>query len=59
MKCKELSRNAAPNEVRSTYTVRNLTVNVKSCFYPEKSLSDTLFSIASVKIKEKQKLRNI
>ena len=33
--------------------IGNLTVNVKSRFYSEKSLSDSLFVIASAKLNEK------
>ena len=53
MKSKESSRIAAPNEARSTYNIGNLTVKVKSCFYPEKNLYDILFAIASMRLKEK------
>jgi hypothetical protein len=37
----------------SSLKINNLTVNVKSRFYHEKSLDDILFSIASLKLKEK------
>ena len=33
--------------------IKNVTVNVKSCFYSEKNLYDILFSIISAKLKEK------
>ena len=33
--------------------IKNITVNVKSCFYPEKNLCDILFSIVSIMMKEK------
>ncbi|MCL1858743.1 MAG: hypothetical protein FWF92_05870 [Oscillospiraceae bacterium] len=37
----------------SSLKIKNLTVNVKSYFYPEKNLYDILFSIISTKLKEK------
>ena len=33
--------------------IKNMTINVKSCFYSEKSLYDIFFSIISTKLKEK------
>jgi len=53
MKVKEWFQIAASNEMRSTYNIGNLIVNVKSCFYPEKNLSDILFAIISMRLKEK------
>ena len=37
----------------SSLKIKNMTVNVKSSFYPEKNLYDILFSIVSAKLKEK------
>jgi len=39
--------------ISSSVKIKNMTVNIKSCFYPEKSLYEILFSIVSTKLKEK------
>ena len=42
-----------PSTIVTKRKIGNITVNVRSNFYPEKSLSDILFSIVSARLKEK------
>ena len=56
MKFKEISRTVAPNEVRSTYTVGNLTVNLTSRFTDKVTLEDAMYQLALQRLRSQNKL---
>ena len=49
---KEKSKTNCDYMIRSV-KINNITVNVKSYFFPKKDLSDILFSIVCTQLKEK------
>ncbi|MBB5337397.1 hypothetical protein [Pectinatus brassicae] len=36
----------------ATLKINNININIKNCFYPQKSLYDILLSIATTRLKE-------
>lgn len=55
MKLQELSRTIAPGEVRSSYTVGNLTLNLTSRFNDKIALEDAMYQIVLQRLRSQKK----
>ena len=56
MKFQEINRTVEANEVRSTYTVGNLTVHLTSRFNNKINLEDAIYQIVLHQLRSKNKL---
>ena len=55
MKFQELNRTIASNEVRSTYNIDNLIINLTSRFNNEVMLEDAIYQIVLQRLRSKNK----